>query len=601
MGKLMHRLTHGMWMRGLAAVVSVALLFSLMPSIAFGEGAGTSSVQREADAQTVDGRPAEDADAAASAGAPGASQAIASADSDSESPNSSRVAGTDELAVGTDGLATGEAGRSADGLSAALESLAGDGSQLEVSDDTAAVACAAGAPEGATGGSEDVIPTVGKYPATGSAEWNALSPEQKKAASDDFYGMDPALKEFFEPAPGLSYDPPIGMTVWRKNAATGKLQRVHFIFGTGFFVPGERIYVFLKLSPDAPYSMHSECRLGFGFQTCAATVLDPASGKAQLPPYYTFQEAQNVKLDGQPCHLWDNNASIYGETSDQLIPAPKTSEPRMGHKVIDESFAEGAFHYVSLEYDIPEMVWEGAFSYGSGSTGSGYGSIGAEASHFYIEPLAGIDVRYVLDDDYRAAMDIDQPEAEQPIPPREKLDRYSLIEALEAKQIAEKSPLYSEEYGRYLFPTTDTIKVYDANGKVVDLDGSYFLCSARAWNYFDAPKPTYKSLIKEIKGYEYVADDFERNATEYYNDGVESKLPKFSVHYDASTGLVRYVKHFYVTYKKVPEPPTPPEPPRTPTIPPTGDGAWGFAFVAFAGAASAPVVALRLRRRSSRQ
>ncbi|MDD7401847.1 MAG: hypothetical protein SPK23_01570 [Eubacteriales bacterium] len=415
------------------------------------------------------------------------------------------------------------------------------------------------------------IPTVNKYPATNSPEWYQLSTEERIKASDDFYGMDPKYKQYFEPA-GRPYEPPIEVQVWRRSNTTGELIRMRMTWGDYYFVPGERIYIFMKLNsasstfPDS--TMENEFRLGFGFHTRSALVTDPVVGTAQIPRYWTFQEAQNVKLDGQPCHLWDNNAEIYGQTSTNKYPAPKEGIPQQGHKVIDKRFPQAAYHYLSFEYTIPEMLWDGAFTYGSGSTGAPTNQIGARAQHFGAEPVAGIDVRYVLDSDYRTARGIPADEEVTPIQPREKESRFSLIDDLEGKQIADKSPLYSEHYGAFLFPTSDTFRSYDEHGNIITYADDLFKCSASSWLYSESKKPTYQSLIKKIDGYEYVADDFEQNQYDNYGDGRLTKLPQFAVVRDAN-GQVRFIKHFYVTYKKLPEPPTPTPPPTEPepTIP----------------------------------
>ena len=366
--------------------------------------------------------------------------------------------------------------------------------------------------------------------------------------------MDQNLKQYFEPAPGLEQDDHINLQVWRKSANTGKMERVRFKYGiTGYFVPGERIYIFMKLAPGTSFSMKNEFRVGFGFHARGVTITDPVNGIASIPATYTFQNPQHVKLDGQPCDLWDHNDQLYNESAGQLWPAPNKSLPRQGHKIIDNNFVSGSNHYLSFEYTIPDMVWDGAFTYGSGSTGSG-GTIGATARGFAIEPIAGIDVRYVLDSDYRKAVGIDKPEAEQPIEPRKDHDPFSIIEELEDKQLSEMSPLYSEEYGALLFPTTKTLRAHDENGAVQTYTDDFFKYSASAWRWSESKKPTYQELIKDIPGYRYVADDFEQNKNDNYGDGSMTKLPKFSVVMDGA-GL-RFIKHFYVTYEKLPEPMT---------------------------------------------
>lgn len=440
----------------------------------------------------------------------------------------------------------------------------------ETSDEV--ISRAISAPEASAANETDLDRPVFKYPLTGSKEWNALSQEEKQAASDNFYGMDPELKKYFELPSGYDFRGPISLNVWRKNPDTGEMQRIRFQGGVRAYLnPGERIYVFMKMSPKARgYSMENEFRVGFGFHAQTLKITDPVNGTGVLPGYSTFYDAENVRLDGQPCDYWDNNARKYGETSTKIWPAPNKDLPNQGHVIIDKKFPMEAFHYLSFEYVIPKNIWSGAFSYGSGSTGNSSHLIGARAQGFLVEPLAQIDVRYVLDDDYRKSQGIVSSEEENPIPPREEDSRYYIIDDLENKQLIDKSTNFTEAYFEYLFPTTEKFNGIDLDGKRRAFEKKHFMYSDKGWFYEDVDKPSYESLIKEIPGYEYVANDFELNENKFYLDGKIHKLPMFMVTYDPKTKTVQYFKHFYVTYKKLPTPPTPPEePPTPPETPPT--------------------------------
>ncbi|MBY4798304.1 LPXTG cell wall anchor domain-containing protein [Collinsella sp. AGMB00827] len=411
------------------------------------------------------------------------------------------------------------------------------------------------------------------YPKTGSPEWEALAPEQKQAASANFYGMDPELKRFYEPPKGIEANPPIEIQYWRKHPVTGEMQRLPVKFFSTNLIPGERIYAFMRLDTNGKdVYMRNQPRVGFAFH--ARTLIPGADGKGKLAPYYSLLTPQNVKLDGQPSTLWSNPTESYIEQSKSIWPTPRKDIKAFGHKMIEEHVEPGVLHYISFEYEIPKNVWSGAFSYGSGSTGTSgdyNNTIGARATGFKFGPMASMDVRYVLDSDYRKALGIKESEEKSPLVARKKQDSYDLIQALEGKQIAKKSPLWHDGYEEYLFPLKDTYRMHDKDGNVVTLENKYF-----SWGPATYPmeeKPTYQSLLRNIEGYRYVADDFELNTNKFYADGKESKLPMFDYDYDPVTGTIKYTRHFYVTYEKLPEPPTPPvtppeQPPATPPAPP---------------------------------
>lgn len=403
------------------------------------------------------------------------------------------------------------------------------------------------------------------YPETGSPEWQALSDEEKLAASNNFYGMDPELKKYYEVPDYKKSSDGFDMNVFRKDPKTGEMVSVPITGMATYCYPGETLYFFFKINADT-FPMKNEPRIGWGFHNRNIhPKTDGSDGVYVMDNFYTYVSPQNVKLDGRPVDRWYSKEDVYGKTSTSPYPAPDKSLPYQGHVKIEENMVKGVTHYLSFEYKLADNLWYAAFSHGSGSTGQAGGVIGARARGFRIFPISGIDVRYVLDDDYRQATGAAGPEEAHPLQPRQENDRFTIIESLESKQLTQKSNMYWDGFGEVLFPLNRTFRKYDENGVIQTYEYKYQMTGAGA---YETLRPTYKGLIKDIPGYTYVADDFELNKDKFYGDGTETKLPMFDYIFDPATGEVKIFKHFYVTYKKNPEPPTPPTPP-TPEIPPT--------------------------------
>lgn len=402
------------------------------------------------------------------------------------------------------------------------------------------------------------------FPDVGSDEWNKLDEETRKAHFDAFYGMDPQLKKYFYSSRAKDNAESILVQVYRDHPETGELQRVPVSYSSISAVPGETLYFFIKLNGHH-YPMKNQLRLNWGFNLRLSHKAE--EGVYKLDPYYSFIKVEDLLLDGKPSKLFDDQIEIYGETSKRQLPAPKKDVPYQGHKIIEESVARGAEHFISFKYTLPQNFWDGAWTQGSGSTGQQGGVISARAQLIRISPLGAMDVRYVLDDDYRAALNIDGPQEEVPISAREESDRFHIIESLEDKQLIEKSPWFYDRYEEYLFPLDKTFRHLSEDGaSIVESPYRYVMAGP---DHFKRERPTFESLIKEIPGYEYVSHDFELNQDRDYKDNELSPLPMFDYSFDKTSGIVRISKHFYVTYRKKSAPPhTPPESPEIPPYTP---------------------------------
>ncbi|MFP7707697.1 Cna B-type domain-containing protein [Trueperella sp. LYQ141] len=403
----------------------------------------------------------------------------------------------------------------------------------------------------ATQSGSTFIPPVNKYPEIGSDEWNALPEAERLAASENFYGMDPKYREFFEPRVPSSSTNHLTYQLWQKHPVTGQMERVPVTWMTAAINPGAKLYVFMKVDVSkARYDMSNETRVGFGFHYWGSHpagdgvyALDRNdAGKA----LFTFLKPDSVMIDGQITNRFDDAERIYGTHTTDPYPAPDRSEPRQGHKVIEKKVARGAVHYIAIEYTMPDNFAYAAWSHGSGSSGSASGSIGAKAQGFRAFPLPRIDVRYVLDKDYRQSQGIAAPESDSPLTEREQMAQYHVIADLENKQIAEKSAVFMDGAGETLFPLDTTFRISGSDGSVQTLPYKYVMFGPGAYS---TERPTYESLIKDIPGYRYVADDFQKSTDKFYNEGKESKLPVFDYEFDPSTGKVAVFKHYYVTYE----------------------------------------------------
>lgn len=209
------------------------------------------------------------------------------------------------------------------------------------------------------------------YPETGSDAWEALSVDEKKAASDNFYGMDKNIKQFFMPKNKNDFKSDYGfeMYVWRKHPITGVMTRVQFTYGNLFAYPGETLYFFIKVNTDN-YPAKNNPRIGWGFHNRMIHTNGESSKEAfKLDPYCTYMSPENVRLDGKRVTRWDDKSNVYGKTSTAAYPAPDKSIPYQGHVKIENAMHDGVYHYITFQYTLPQNLWYAAFSRGSGCDG----------------------------------------------------------------------------------------------------------------------------------------------------------------------------------------------------------------------------------------
>lgn len=320
---------------------------------------------------------------------------------------------------------------------------------------------------------------------------------------------------------------------------------------------------------------------------------------------YIFVPVQNFLFDGKPTDIYNAEDPIVRDKNGDWVRMNDGKgyyEPI--HYEFDDEFEFDEEHTFQFDYYLPSYADLGSLTFGTGSTGDTQGgSIGAVANGMEVPIEVGMDVRYVLDSEYRAARgagfypelnsDIETSKTmgiEYPNRPLAKWSgefansTYTTISCL-------------EEEGQQLHPVNDGVpinKVYPQlpfTDKITARAGAgtsffavypyeYYLRNGHQWDslsglslinikdgevvpytsddgsYKNLPyKPTPQSFIEDIPGYEFVGTDLP-----IYENGAYDKLEpegRWPLYKDGPNAVGYYHKnnvkdqHFYYTYKPI--------------------------------------------------
>lgn len=335
------------------------------------------------------------------------------------------------------------------------------------------------------------------------------------------------------------------------------------------------------------------------------------------PDAYIWKPVENFLYDGQPTDIYKADDPVVKDSNGNFVRMHNGKgfyEPI--HFVFEDTFGPGVEHTMQYDVYLPYNADWGGMTFGTGSTGDTHGgSIGAKANGMTVPIAAKMDVRYVLDSEYRAARGFPQASSS------------SSDESQSAglpNEIAGKDEVLKNQYtarpqagwGRQLEGSTyTTLDCLEAEGQqltelansvpinkiypnlnsdaAVPLEAApgtaffarypyqYYLTGGRTWDSLSGQrymnlnsetgefepftdkngnqlvfpyKPTPQSLIADIPGYKYVGFDLPTMKNGAYKGLTSEGYPEYQ---DGPNVASRYHKsnektqHFYYTYEKV--------------------------------------------------
>ncbi|WP_216395857.1 Cna B-type domain-containing protein [Arcanobacterium phocae] len=325
-------------------------------------------------------------------------------------------------------------------------------------------------------------------------------------------------------------------------------------------------------------------------------------------PYF-WKPVENMTLDGKPIdqakyNPADQESVVVKKTNGEWSHIPDRPsgffEPK--HVVFDDLFGFDQEHTFVWDTYLPVFGDGGGMTIGTGSTGDTQGgSIGAKANGLYVSIPAYADFRYVLDSEYRQALDVPQISAEGEtvkIPHRPLAgwsgplegSTYTTVKCLESEDQF-LAPIVTGQKTSEIYP--DLAQKYPSvahstgESQIADGAGSYALgrwpyefslrqpgtwastSGLRVMNHDSATdsfldygdkdlpyKPTFDSVKKDIPGYTYVDNDLPIEEKGTYDSMTSGGIPLFKsapnirLSYHKTVG--QETQHLYLTYKKNP-------------------------------------------------